>query len=266
MGVGQVEEINTTSALFKPGSNQASLIPGPITGTRITYGAGGSYLHIPGTYFVTQASWLPRPTLTPTHTTNLTTAVVAKSYSQRQDTVLLRRIRRGTLRRGARSYSLPTYQSLGVSRGVWLHYDSSRADSQIVHFGYNEVLSDPNLRLVAKLTVHAEEVDLQAPVRRTAALAYSAARMSGQFPTFHQIPSSRTRPSATCGLHCRWTRTACRLAFTPTHWQPGCKQRMVSYREPTSRRRGSLCTSTPRQPLWQRLGPRWPRTTDRQWR
>jgi RHS repeat-associated protein len=52
--------------------------------------------------------------------------------------------------------NLTTYQSLGVARGVTLHYDSLWADPEpIVHLRYDNVQPSPNLRLGARVKVRA---------------------------------------------------------------------------------------------------------------
>src|SRR5262249_48872045 len=66
-------------------------------------------------------------------------------------------------------HDLPTYQSLGQTRGVSLVYDSLRADPRpIVHASYNDVnpafYSVPSaLRLVTKLTVDRGSYAYQVP-------------------------------------------------------------------------------------------------------
>jgi RHS repeat-associated protein len=58
-------------------------------------------------------------------------------------------------------YQLPTYHSLGLDRGVTLHYDSNRADPRpIIHFGEDEVQTNANVRFVASLAVHVHNVDV----------------------------------------------------------------------------------------------------------
>ncbi len=62
------------------------------------------------------------------------------------------------------THNLIAYQSLGVSRGLTLRYDSERADARpIVHFGYSNVPSDPNLRLMAELTIKRGDFTLAVP-------------------------------------------------------------------------------------------------------
>ena len=62
------------------------------------------------------------------------------------------------------THNLVAYQSLGVSRGLTLRYDSQRADARpIVHFGYSNVPSDPNLRLMAELTIKRGDFTLAVP-------------------------------------------------------------------------------------------------------
>ena len=62
------------------------------------------------------------------------------------------------------THDLVPYQSLGVSRGLTLRYDSQRADARpIVHFGYSNVPSDPNLRLMAELTIKRGDFTLAVP-------------------------------------------------------------------------------------------------------
>jgi Domain of unknown function (DUF4114)/Bacterial Ig-like domain len=62
------------------------------------------------------------------------------------------------------THNLAAYRSLGVSRGLSLRYDSERADARpILHFGYNNVQSDPNLRLTAELTVKRGDFRLEVP-------------------------------------------------------------------------------------------------------
>ena len=51
-------------------------------------------------------------------------------------------------------HDLVTYQSLGVARGLSLHYDSARANpAPIVHFGYSNVVANSNQRLMARLEI-----------------------------------------------------------------------------------------------------------------
>jgi RHS repeat-associated protein len=62
------------------------------------------------------------------------------------------------------THNLAAYRSLGASRGLSLRYDSERADARpILHFGYNNVQSDPNLRLTAELTVKRGDFRLEVP-------------------------------------------------------------------------------------------------------
>ncbi len=62
------------------------------------------------------------------------------------------------------THDLVTYQSLGVTRGLTLNYDSLRADPRpILHFGYDNVQPDPNRRLVAELIVRQEDFEYQVP-------------------------------------------------------------------------------------------------------
>jgi hypothetical protein len=67
------------------------------------------------------------------------------------------------------THSTAGYQSLGVSRGVTLVYDSLRADPRpIAHLGYAEVdpaiYSVPDaLRLIASLTVSRGNFEYQVP-------------------------------------------------------------------------------------------------------
>jgi RHS repeat-associated protein len=62
------------------------------------------------------------------------------------------------------THNLAAYRSLGASRGLTLRYDSERADARpILHFGYNNVQSDPNLRLTAELTVKRGDFRLDVP-------------------------------------------------------------------------------------------------------
>jgi hypothetical protein len=69
------------------------------------------------------------------------------------------------------NHQLVTYQSLGVARGLTLHYDSLRADPRpIVHFGFPNVdpqaLADgfaDKLRVVAKLSVQRGNFQYQLP-------------------------------------------------------------------------------------------------------
>jgi RHS repeat-associated protein len=58
------------------------------------------------------------------------------------------------------SQTLPSYQSLGVDRGVQLIYDSLRADpSQIIQIGQNAVLFDPSEYFVGKLEIGHRDPD-----------------------------------------------------------------------------------------------------------
>jgi RHS repeat-associated protein len=60
--------------------------------------------------------------------------------------------------------ALVTYQSLGVTRGLTLHYDSLWADpGPIVSFGYNNVAADANVRLTAQLSLQNGAFGLQVP-------------------------------------------------------------------------------------------------------
>ncbi|MCA9166628.1 MAG: hypothetical protein KDB23_03115, partial [Planctomycetales bacterium] len=53
-------------------------------------------------------------------------------------------------------HSLVTYQSFGQQRGFDLRYDSQNADANhIVHFGFENVQSNPNSRIVGRLSVQA---------------------------------------------------------------------------------------------------------------
>ncbi|WP_164103076.1 FG-GAP-like repeat-containing protein [Candidatus Laterigemmans baculatus] len=62
------------------------------------------------------------------------------------------------------SHALPTYQSLGVSRGVRLTYDSLRADPRpIVHAGYSGVTQSDSLRLVSRLTIERNDIRVTVP-------------------------------------------------------------------------------------------------------
>jgi YD repeat-containing protein len=62
------------------------------------------------------------------------------------------------------THNLAAYRSLGTARGLTLRYDSERADARpILHFGYNNVQSDPNLRLTAELTVKRGDFRLEVP-------------------------------------------------------------------------------------------------------
>lgn len=62
------------------------------------------------------------------------------------------------------SHALATYQSLGVSRGVQLTYDSMRADPRpIVHSGYNGVTQSDSQRLVARLTLQRDGLRMAVP-------------------------------------------------------------------------------------------------------
>ncbi|BAY73413.1 hypothetical protein NIES23_62410 (plasmid) [Trichormus variabilis NIES-23] len=62
------------------------------------------------------------------------------------------------------THNLVAYQSLGVSRGLSLRYDSERADARpILHFGYNNVQANPNLRLMAELTIKRGDFKLEVP-------------------------------------------------------------------------------------------------------
>ncbi len=69
------------------------------------------------------------------------------------------------------THELVPYQSLGVSRGLTLTYDSLRADPRpILHFGYENVERsrlapgfEDKLRLLASLTVHGEDFEYEVP-------------------------------------------------------------------------------------------------------
>jgi RHS repeat-associated protein len=62
------------------------------------------------------------------------------------------------------THDLVPYQSLGISRGISLNYDSERADARpILHFGYNDVPNDSALRLMAELTIKRGDFELEVP-------------------------------------------------------------------------------------------------------
>lgn len=62
------------------------------------------------------------------------------------------------------THDLVPYQSLGTNRGISLRYDSERADARpILHFGYNNVPNDSNLRLMAELTIKRGDFKLEVP-------------------------------------------------------------------------------------------------------
>ncbi|WP_217385551.1 Ig-like domain-containing protein [Dolichospermum sp. UHCC 0259] len=62
------------------------------------------------------------------------------------------------------THDLVPYQSLGISRGISLRYDSERADARpILHFGYNDVPNDSALRLMAELTIKRGNFELEVP-------------------------------------------------------------------------------------------------------
>ncbi|WP_353928958.1 Ig-like domain-containing protein [Okeanomitos corallinicola TIOX110] len=62
------------------------------------------------------------------------------------------------------NHNLVPYQSLGISRGISLNYDSERADARpILHFGYNDVPNDSALRLMAELTIKRGDFELEVP-------------------------------------------------------------------------------------------------------
>ena len=62
------------------------------------------------------------------------------------------------------THELVPYQSLGVNRGFVLTYDSSRADpNETVYFGFDNVISDPNTRLVGELDVAGDNFNSQVP-------------------------------------------------------------------------------------------------------
>ncbi|MCO6458565.1 MAG: pre-peptidase C-terminal domain-containing protein [Pirellulaceae bacterium] len=63
-------------------------------------------------------------------------------------------------------HPLVANQTLGVTRGLTLVYDSLRADPRpILHFGYDAVPDDAALRMVASLSVRREGFELQVPGR-----------------------------------------------------------------------------------------------------
>lgn len=62
------------------------------------------------------------------------------------------------------THDLVPYQSLGINRGISLRYDSERADARpILHFGYNNVPNNSNLRLMAELTIKRGDFKLEVP-------------------------------------------------------------------------------------------------------
>jgi RHS repeat-associated protein len=61
-------------------------------------------------------------------------------------------------------HALVTYESLGVARGLTLHYDSLRADPEpILHVRFANVQPDPNVRLVLRVTVSAGNFRYEVP-------------------------------------------------------------------------------------------------------
>ncbi len=61
-------------------------------------------------------------------------------------------------------HSLVTYQSVGTTQGLVLHYDSLRADPRpIVHLGYENLRADEALRLAASLVFRRGEFSIQVP-------------------------------------------------------------------------------------------------------
>jgi len=62
------------------------------------------------------------------------------------------------------THNLVSYQSNGLPRGLTLTYDSLRADPRpIIHFDYNNVLPDPEQRLVASLSFDVNGFKYQIP-------------------------------------------------------------------------------------------------------
>ncbi len=91
-------------------------------------------------------------------------------------------------------YNLASYQSLGVARGVSLHYDSVRADPrQIIHLGYNQVDADASLYLVASLNVKAQGVDIHAPGISNKQFGLSIGDNVWKVPNFPPNPSLQNR-------------------------------------------------------------------------
>jgi RHS repeat-associated protein len=61
-------------------------------------------------------------------------------------------------------YSLPTYQSIGIARGLTLHYDSLWANPQpIINFGYDQLSVDASTLLVATLAINRDSFHFQVP-------------------------------------------------------------------------------------------------------
>ena len=61
-------------------------------------------------------------------------------------------------------HNLVTYQSLGATRGLSLHYDSERADPRpIIHFGYSGLPRRTNLYLVARLSFMRGDFEYMVP-------------------------------------------------------------------------------------------------------
>lgn len=61
-------------------------------------------------------------------------------------------------------HNLVSYQSLGMTHGLTLHYDSERANpNPTVHFGYSNVAANDSRRLVARLDVMRGDFRLQLP-------------------------------------------------------------------------------------------------------
>ena len=62
------------------------------------------------------------------------------------------------------SHDLVSYQSLGVTRGLTLSYDSLRANPQpIVSFGYSNVVALPSRRLMARMEIRQGDLRVQVP-------------------------------------------------------------------------------------------------------
>jgi RHS repeat-associated protein len=61
-----------------------------------------------------------------------------------------------------------SYQSLGVTRTVSLHYDSLHADSkEIIHFGYNNYQANGNSnQLAVQLTIRRGDFDIEIPIKQ----------------------------------------------------------------------------------------------------
>jgi RHS repeat-associated protein len=93
------------------------------------------------------------------------------------------------------SHNLVTYQSLGVSRGLTLTYDSMTADPRpIEHFGFNEVQSDSAVRLVAALTLSRGNFSFQVPGAPAGAFGLAGGENVWAIPQFPPNPTFQNRP------------------------------------------------------------------------